>query len=444
MHVDSSLVQQLSLFEPAEIENGSDNIAKEGRSGSFVDNMKLPVHRWFRYSAGFSAEWVRSVVNKRRGTNENFTVLDPFAGSGTTLLACDAENVSSYGFEAHPFVYRIARAKVRAIGLDRPSLHEYFADFLAEAIDNQVSLPDELPPLLEKCFTAESLRKLFALRDTYLAKYCTDDAQSELLWLVITSILRQCSYVGTAQWQYILPNKRKAKILDVFQAYQLKSAEILSDIGYAQQHQWMSLSTILATDARNPRELENSQVDAVITSPPYPNNFDYADATRLEMTYWGEISGWKDLQAHVRTHLIRSCSQHSAAEKLLLDDLLSDDILSPIRNELSEACHQLAEIRLTKGGRKTYHTMAAAYFRDLGYVFQSLRRLCKADSTVCFVIGDSAPYGVYLNVDEWLGKLSKAVGFESFQFEKTRDRNTKWKNRKHRVPLKEGRLWIKG
>ena len=27
------------------------------RSGSFVDNMRLPIHRWFRYSAGFSAAW---------------------------------------------------------------------------------------------------------------------------------------------------------------------------------------------------------------------------------------------------------------------------------------------------------------------------------------------------------------------------------------------------
>lgn len=31
--------------------------AIKARSGTFTDNMKLPIHRWFRYSAGFSAEW---------------------------------------------------------------------------------------------------------------------------------------------------------------------------------------------------------------------------------------------------------------------------------------------------------------------------------------------------------------------------------------------------
>jgi hypothetical protein len=47
-------------------------------------------------------------------------------------------------------------------------------------------------------------------------------------------------------------------------------------------------------------------------------------------------------------------------------------------------------------------------------------------------------------VDVWLGKLALAAGFKSFSFEKIRDRNIKWKNRKHDVPLCEGHFWIKG
>ena len=50
----------------------------------------------------------------------------------------------------------------------------------------------------------------------------------------------------------------------------------------------------------------------VITSPPYANNYDYADATRLEMTFLGEVNGWGDLQAAVRSRLVRSCTQHVA------------------------------------------------------------------------------------------------------------------------------------
>ena len=37
---------------------------------------------------------------------------------------------------------------------------------------------------------------------------------------------------------------------------------------------------------------------------------------------------------------------------------------------------------------------------------------------VCFIIGDSAPYGIYVPVDEWLGRLAIAAGFKEFHFEK--------------------------
>ena len=65
-------------------------------------------------------------------------------------------------------------------------------------------------------------------------------------------------------------------------------------------------------------------------------------------------------------------------------------------------------------------------------------------SKICFVIGDSAPYGVHVPAVPWLGALALSAGFKSCRFEKTRDRNVKWKNRKHRVPLLEGHLWIEG
>jgi hypothetical protein len=127
-----------------------------------------------------------------------------------------------------------------------------------------------------------------------------------------------------------------------------------------------------------------------------------------------------------------------------LYDVLAAPEVEPIRHELSSVCEQLAEIRKTKGGKKTYHLMVACYFRDLALVWKALRRVCASDATVCFVVGDSAPYGVYVPVVPWLGELAKAAGFGAWRFEKTRSRNIKWKNRKHRVPLQEGRLWVEG
>lgn len=415
---------------------------KASRSGTFTDNMKLPIHRWFRYSAGFSAEWVVQVIDEHNH-KKGIKILDPFAGSGTTLLAADSCRIESVGFESHSFIQKVAATKLHW-DIDPNHLSRLAIELLQQAHDILTPTTRLENALLGKCYTEESLTKLDALREAYLHFSERNTFYGDLLWLGITGILRACSTAGTAQWQYVLPNKQKATVLEPFEAFKSKIAQFISDIHFAKQHHWTERSSILCTDARNPQFQGDAVFDLVITSPPYPNNYDYADATRLEMTFWGEVKGWKDLQSSVRQYLVRSCSQHAAAEKLHLDDLLQEDILSPIHSELSEACQKLAQIRLNKGGRKNYHTMAAAYFKDLSLVFFTLRRLCKKNALLCFVIGDSAPYGVYLPVDQWLGKLALSAGFKSFTFEKIRDRNIKWKNRKHKVPLHEGRLWIKG
>lgn len=434
--------EQLTFLDlPVDRSSQKRTAARSARSGTFTDNMKLPVHRWFRYSAGFSAEWAEQLIRKYSPSS----VLDPFAGSGTTLLAAEAAGVLAYGYESHPFVARIATAKTHW-NQPEEKLFEAKKELLRVASKNMSPEMGVVPDLLNKCYTPEVLQRLYALRDAYL--YCVvrfDPEISQLLWLALTAILRSCSFVGTAQWQYVLPNKRKSKSLDPFTAFEQKISDMVADMAILRNTGCRSDAIVLLQDARTvPDEVPRNSIDLVVTSPPYPNNYDYADATRLEMTFWGEIKGWGDLQKTVRQFIIRSCSQHATAEKLKLETLLADQSVDSIRQELSTVCNELSEVRQTKGGKKAYHTMIAAYFCDLSNVFQALRPVCKAGSTLCFVIGDSAPYGVYVPVDDWLGRLAIAAGFESVSFEKLRDRNIKWKNRKHRVPLFEGRLWIKG
>lgn len=416
---------------------------KVRRTGAFTDNMSLPIHRWFRYSAGFSAEWVQSLI-RQHDLGEDDIVFDPFAGSGTTLLAAQTMGVRSAGAESHPFVRRIAHIKLLWHAVDERRLLDLGAALLTAAAAREDRQPEPESDLLRKCYAPETLRRLTALRDAYDAAFMESGVEAGFLWLAITAILRECSGVGTAQWQYILPNKTKARVRDPYAAFTARLQMFCADIRHMRQHGLHADAAVEPDDARRLDRFPDiaGRVGLVVMSPPYPNNYDYADATRLEMTFWGEVSGWGDLQRVVRQHLIRSCSQHSAAERLVLDNLLADDAIAPIRDELTGVCRELAAIRETKGGKKTYHTMVAAYFADLARMWQALHPLCRADAHVCCVIGDSAPYGVHVPAERWLGELAVAAGFRSWSFEKVRDRNTKWKNRKHQVPLQEGNLMV--
>lgn len=414
---------------------------KIARSGTFLDNMKLPVHRWFRYSAGFSAAWVEDVLLTHKAT----AVLDPFLGSGTVCVAADKLKITSYGIESHPFVFRLARGKLSwggNIGDFQAAIDELVNS--AKKVRDKVSIEDT-PELIAKCYSSENLHDLYSIKAAYFElSLIWPESINNLVFLAINSILRATSHVGTAQWQYVLPNKTKARVTSPYQALSLQAKMMVEDMLFMQSHAKDSFANSLQSDARTLAGVPDNSIDLVVTSPPYANNYDYADATRLEMTFWGEVSSWGDLHGTVRQYLMRSSSQHVSKDKLKLEDLLSDPDLLPIIDELTVVCNELDVVRKTKGGNKAYHLMVAAYFGDMAKTFKELRRVTKENSTLCLVIGDSAPYGVHAPVERWFGELALAYGFNSWEFEKLRDRNVKWKNRKHDVLLHEGRLWIKG
>lgn len=432
---------QDNLFDIQQLVVKKKKAEKTARSGTFSDNMKLPVHRWFRYSAGFSAAWVEEVLLFYNAT----TVLDPFVGSGTVCVTADKLNVTSYGVESHPFVFRLARGKLSWV-----ETVDGFENAVNDLVKSAMQVRDgvrvkDTPILIAKCYSTENLKELYSIKTAYFElspKW--SEPINDLIFLAINSILRVTSHVGTAQWQYVLPNKSKARVTNPYDALDLQAKMMAADMKFMKNYSKSSHAKLLQGDARTLLGIPDNSIDLVVTSPPYANNYDYADATRLEMTFWGEVSSWGDLHQSVRQYLIRSSSQHASKDKLQLEQLLADPDILPIREELTAVCNKLDKVRTTKGGNKAYHLMLAAYFGDMAKTFKSLRRVAKENSTICLVIGDSAPYGVHTPVEKWFGELALAYGFKSWEFEKIRDRNVKWKNRKHDVLLHEGRLWIKG
>jgi DNA modification methylase len=401
----------------------------------FAPNMRLPVHRWFRYSAGFSAAWAERVIRERSAEVEDIVVLDPFAGSGTALIAAQAAGAESHGLETHPLVARVAEAKL-SWQASADEFEERVAEVLADVTPAEWTDP---PALLAKIYPPETLARLLGLRRA-VERHEADDDIGRLVWLALVSILRACSPVGTAQWQYVLPNKRKANAAEPLAAFEAQARTMAADMRAMPDD--VAPASILRDDARGAESIADDAIDLVVTSPPYPNNYDYADATRIEMTFLGEIEAWGDLQGAVRTHLVRSCSQHMPG--YASEEALEAPELAPIRDELHAVYDRLTAERAEHGGRKAYNSMVAAYFHDLARTLAALRRVCRPGSRALFIVGDSAPYAVHVPVERWLGELAVAAGFESWSFEKLRDRNVKWRNRKHRVPLHEGLLTMEG
>jgi len=419
------------------------------RLGTFQDNLRAPIHRWFKYPAGFSYRLVEALIDDRGLIPGNW-ILDPFVGCGTTAVVAKERGINSIGIEAHPFVWWVARVKC-FWEYDMSSLHRSMLTLirhLHRARWDEVGTVDKYPALVHKCYSPANLQRLDFIREAIYQLDCPDEERDFFL-LALTDTLRIASRAG-AGWPYIAPSKYHEKqerdAIEAFcQQVQAMYKDLLVVQGRRQQHA-RSECLLLQMDARDPYPVEPESIDLAVTSPPYLNNYDYADRTRLEMYFLGWARSWRDITEQVRDRLIIAATTQ-IRRSAFPDHPLSDDVreVAPrVYAELSDKIHQLEERRRHKGGKKSYDLMVAGYFNDMLQVLKQVYRVLKKGSEFVLVLGDSAPYGVHIPTEEYLGELGLGVGFREYRIQPLRTRGEKWGHnpQRHKVMLKESLLTL--
>lgn len=439
---------QYPLFEFEEIVNPS----KVQDWGTFKDSLRAPIHNWFTYPAGFSYKAVESSI-RRNGIQKGEVVYDPFMGSGTTNLVAKKMAINSYGVEAHPFVFRIARTKMNwEINRDEIThalreLESRVKKHVHELNDKdlQTFLEKEFPELVLKCYEINTLLDLFSIRNA-IGEGGFSENVKDLFFVGLTSILRQVSTAATG-WPYIAPNKQKTSslnknaLVEFSRQIRKMADDIQTTIQDANKDYRNYFHYIFNADSRNTQDIiPGSCVDHVFTSPPYLNNFDYADRTRLELYFWGEAKNWGEISENIRTKLITSATtQISRGDpRYHLSEGLRE--ASPeVFEFLQKSVSQLSDLRLTRGGKKSYDHLVSGYFNDMFEIISEVYRILKPNKKAVFVLGDSAPYGVHIPTDDLIGKIGLGVGFSDYRIDVLRERGGKWKDnpQRHTVLLRE-------
>lgn len=415
--------------------------------GTFKDSLKEPVFNWFTYPAGFSYKAVKYSIQAEK-LPKNSTIYDPFMGSGTTNLVAKTMGINSIGVEAHPFVYPIAKSKFNW-NINRAIVNNHI-ELIKELIsgnrhdENSIKeiVTSAFPELVLKCYLPNTLYEIMKIRD-YILEIEDDDIKL-FMRVALIATLRDVSIAATG-WPYIAPNKIKITSLskDGIGTYSRKCSEMLADLEYIKEHSEKDNTThnLILGDCRYTDNLiQNECVDHIFTSPPYLNNFDYADRTRLEMYVMGDAKTWGDITSKVRTKLITSATtqiDRKDEKYTFLDDFINDcpEEYAFLNNAVSE----LSQIRLTKGGKKSYDLLVLGYMNDIYLVLKECYRVLKRGCTAKFILGDSAPYGVHIPTDELIGKIGVNIGFDNYDIEVLRTRGDKWKEnpQRHGVALRE-------
>jgi hypothetical protein len=112
---------------------------------------------------------------------------------------------------------------------------------------------------------------------------------------------------------------------------------------------------------------------------------------------------------------------------------------------LLEKSSELTPIRRERGGKKSFDILLLLYFSDMFQILKEIRRVVCTDGKAYMVLGDSAPYGVYIPTTKFLAKIAKTVGFQAYRIHHIRSRGTKWKSLRfrHSKVLSESVLVLK-
>ncbi len=403
-----------------------------GPSSTWSDRNKLrpedqPVHGWYRFVLSFPPHLVRDYL-RRFGVRPSETVLDPFCGTGTTLVECKKLGIGSIGTESNPMAHLASSVKVDW-SADSTGLLAYAEQVVSSArkaleqqgIGEWTGLPlfaatgpehpplaelhpAQLPLLLKDSISPLPLHKTLLLLDAIDRQGGRQMQQYGRLALASALVRR----IGNLKFgPEVGVGKIKADA-PVFAVWFDRVRSMASDIGLVGNRTDVPAHVIKAASRQLDRVLEPQSVDAVITSPPYPNEKDYTRTTRLESVILGLIRDKQELQS-LKRDLIRSNTR--GVYKSDTDDREVADHVE-IRN-LAEAIEQRrVELGKTSGFERLYPRVTQLYFGGMARHLASLRSILRPGARLAYVVGDQASYlRVMIRTGHLLAELAQSLNY---------------------------------
>lgn len=391
-------------------------------------------HDWYRFVLSYPPHLVRDYIHNF-GLKAEQTVLDPFCGTGTTLVEAKLQGLKAVGMEANLFPRFASSVKVDwhvDSNLLRTRAAEIAKDVAGvlktQGIDDDD--PEEkhklgmdlrrLKPEAEKLLLANSisplpLHKTLVLIDhLYEHKHMT--YYRHALLALANALVFKISNLHFGPEVGVRNPKCNAPVLSSWMHEVNKMADDLSDKAVLST----PAACIHTADSRNISDIiAPSSIDAVITSPPYPNEKDYTRTTRLESVLLGFIKDKAELRALKKT-LVRSNTRGVYKD----DD--DDDWIAeqPEIHRIAEAIEKRRiDLGKNSGFERMYSRVAKLYFGGMARHLSDLRTVLRPGARLAYVVGDQASYlRVMIRTGQLLSEIAESLGYEPVRIDLFRTR----------------------
>jgi hypothetical protein len=376
--------------------------------GSFAGprHRQEPAHRWLSYKEAFSPGLVRNILD--HWSNVDGPLLDPFAGSGTTVLVAVERDVPAIGVEMLAYPQWAANTAVAARNADIERLRDIVESVArvdaGHQRDDGVTLA---APAASWALSPEVTRKLLAMRTALPERGSSIEADlAHLALLTTVETVSTAVKDGTSlrhrardrEGRTRRPGRKglRADGRDVEAAFRHAGKVIADDLPKLSTNE--AMACVLRADARR-LPLRDGSIGGAIFSPPYPNRYDYAAIYQLELAVGGFVDTTADLSA-VRKSLLRSHLEAPAPVAPELDDPLVVDVLRSVA----------VAAELTRGDAGRTLRMLVGYFDDMRIVFAELARVLRPGAPAACVVATQTYFGAAVPTDLMLASLAQRAG----------------------------------
>lgn len=414
--------QPLPLFEAQEnnfsgpdaktITNGNNSLSTEDRA----------FHNWYRFVLSYPPHLVRDYICDFN-LDKNDILLDPFCGTGTTIVEAKLNKIKSIGIEANPFPHFASSVKVdwdinpnELLEVAEEIISRTYRTLSGQGIDDKRLTADpntelrKLDPQAERALIKNSISPLPLHKSLVLLEQLSKFQQAPiykhgLLALgnaLVTNIgnLRFGPEVGVGKIKSDFP---------VVAAWSHEIQRMANDLQGVQGKAFPTVRTHLADAREISQFFSSNSIDAVITSPPYPNEKDYTRTTRLESVVLGFFSDMAHLRSY-KKQLLRSNTR--GVYKVDNDDkwIANNQKIQKLAAQIER---RRLELEKTSGFEKLYARVTKLYFGGMARHLAELATVLKPGAQLAYVVGDQASYlRILIRTGELLAEIADEIGYE--------------------------------
>lgn len=384
------------------------------------------IHDWYRIILGYSDHLVAKLL-RQLNVGEGQAVLDPFAGTGTTLIECMKRGVDAVGLEVNPSSVFAARVKTNwhiDVGIVLALLDEiackrthYLRADRTYRTDPTFAYLESSGMLERRWISQEPLRQALALKACIYEMDITPSYRRFLLLALMNQVVRGASNVKFGPELYCQPPKRK---VDVFRGFARRVEQMALDLSVVKQPTKSSVR-VLEGDARDAAVVLDrasaGRFSAVISSPPYPAEHDYTRNSRLELAFLEYVTD-RDALRRYKKRMIRSHTKGIYKDDTDADHVAGNDKVERIARKIERKVRNN-----TDGFARFYSSVVRSYFGGMKRHFQSLKSVLVPSAQLAYVVGDQSCYAqVHIPTAEILGSIAEECGYEVVAIEHWRSR----------------------